>query len=488
MVSLARTVTVDTGSAGAPSTPDLVASSDFGLSSVDDITNDATPTLTGTAEAGATVTIREGATVLATTVAAGSGNWVVTTAALGDGVHNLTVTATDAAGNESAASGGLSLTIDTVHPARRRRRPTCGRLRPGRVSSDDLTNDPTPTFSGTAAAGATVLFKEGATVLGTAIADGNGDWTITSPVLGDGTHSITATAIDVAGNESPASAGLAVTIDTAAPAAPTIIGFVDDSGTTGDGRTIDTTSISPERRRPAARSRSSTEPPRSARRLRTAWCLELRHRGADARGAFLHRRDRGSRRQCQHLAGTGGDRRDPPGLRPDVPRPELRLRHPGRCRGGRAGRSVSSAGDLNGDGFADVIVGAIRGDDGGAVPARPTWCSARPPVRHADLTGRSVIDLSNVASSFTAAQGFVIQGDAAGDDAGWSVSVGGGCQWRRFRRPDRRGAIGDDGGPDAGEAYVVFGTASGFGTAVGPAAGDRPDQPHCRAGLHHPGR
>ena len=86
-----------------------------------------------------------------------------------------------------------------------------------------------------------MLLKEGATVLGTTIADGNGEWTITSPVLGDGTHSITATAIDAAGNESPASAALSVTIDTAAPAAPTIIGFVDDSGTTGDGRTIDTT-------------------------------------------------------------------------------------------------------------------------------------------------------------------------------------------------------------------------------------------------------
>ncbi|MCU0264179.1 MAG: Ig-like domain-containing protein, partial [Candidatus Nanopelagicales bacterium] len=42
----------DVTAPGAPSVPDLVAASDSGASATDDITNDATPTFVGTAEAG----------------------------------------------------------------------------------------------------------------------------------------------------------------------------------------------------------------------------------------------------------------------------------------------------------------------------------------------------------------------------------------------------------------------------------------------------
>jgi len=32
------------------------------------------------------------------------------------------------------------------------------------------------------------------------------------------------------------------------------------------------------------------------------------------------------------------------------------------------------AGDVNGDGFADLIVGAFGGDEAATMPARPMWC------------------------------------------------------------------------------------------------------------------
>ena len=49
----------------SPSTPDLVAASDSGLSSTDNITKVTTPTFTGTAEAGSTVTLYDGTAVMA---------------------------------------------------------------------------------------------------------------------------------------------------------------------------------------------------------------------------------------------------------------------------------------------------------------------------------------------------------------------------------------------------------------------------------------
>ena len=46
----------------------------------------------------------------------GSGAWSFTTAALANGAHSLTAKASDVAGNTSAASTALSVTIDTVAP------------------------------------------------------------------------------------------------------------------------------------------------------------------------------------------------------------------------------------------------------------------------------------------------------------------------------------------------------------------------------------
>ena len=62
------------------------------------MTNDNTLVLTGTAEANSTVQVYDGATLLGTVTANGSGAWSFTTAALADGGHNLTARATDAAG------------------------------------------------------------------------------------------------------------------------------------------------------------------------------------------------------------------------------------------------------------------------------------------------------------------------------------------------------------------------------------------------------
>lgn len=110
---------VDRVAPAAPPAPDLAAASDSGESSTDNITNDTTPTLTGTAEANATITVSSSVDgVLGTTPADGTGSWSFTPgAALTSGTHFITLTATDAAGNTSVASTSLTIQIDTTAPA-----------------------------------------------------------------------------------------------------------------------------------------------------------------------------------------------------------------------------------------------------------------------------------------------------------------------------------------------------------------------------------
>nr|WP_280176356.1 Ig-like domain-containing protein [Methylorubrum populi] len=208
--SVPVSVTIDTGVPAAPA---------FNVPSP---TNDPTPALTGTAEAGSTVTISSNGTVLGTTVAGADGTFSFTPAnALPDGTTNLTATARDAAGNLSPVSAAVALTIDTAAPAA------------PALASIPLTNDSTPTLTGTAEAGSTVTILNGTTVLGTTVALGNGTFAFTpTTALADGTTSLTATARDAAGNLSGASPAATVTVDTAAPTAPVITPLGPTNSTT----------------------------------------------------------------------------------------------------------------------------------------------------------------------------------------------------------------------------------------------------------------
>ncbi|MCP2671093.1 hypothetical protein NHF40_09180 [Maricaulaceae bacterium EIL42A08] len=127
-----------------------------------------------------------------------------------------------------------------------------------------------------------------------------------------------------------------------------------------------------------------------------------------------------------------------------------------------AGVSVSSAGDVNGDGYDDLIVGAYLGDDDGSNAGEAYVVFGSAAGFGVDVSGRQVIDLT----SLSAAEGFIIQGDAAGDEAGWSVSSAGDVNGDGYDDLIVGAYRGDDGGSGAGEAYVVFGSAIGFGVDV----------------------
>lgn len=106
----------DTSPPSAPSGLTLAAADDSGASGSDRITSQTSAlTITGTAEAGSTVTLRDGSTVLGTVTASSNGSFSLDIA-LSAGTHNITATATDAAGNASTASSALSITVDTSAP------------------------------------------------------------------------------------------------------------------------------------------------------------------------------------------------------------------------------------------------------------------------------------------------------------------------------------------------------------------------------------
>jgi hypothetical protein len=97
----------------------------------------------------------------------------------------------------------------------------------GLSDADNVTNDSTPRFAGTAEPRTTVRIYADGVLVGSAVAAG-GFYDISTSALSDGTHLITATTIDPAGNASAASAGLSVAIDTSAPSATTVV-FFDDA-------------------------------------------------------------------------------------------------------------------------------------------------------------------------------------------------------------------------------------------------------------------
>ena len=204
--------------------------SDTGSSSIDRITSDATLLLIGTAEASTTVTVRRtDIGDLGTAAVDGSGSWSFdyTGTTLTNALYFFRATAVDGAGNAGPGSASYRVTVDTIAPDAPSVPDLVDANDLGSSNTDNFTSVATPVFSGTAEPESVIqLFRAGGTQLGQVTAAADGSWSITSGALGDGAHSITATSTDTAGNASPTSEAVVVTIDTGAP---TITQFTDQS-------------------------------------------------------------------------------------------------------------------------------------------------------------------------------------------------------------------------------------------------------------------
>ncbi|MCS3897836.1 hypothetical protein M2171_006969 [Bradyrhizobium japonicum USDA 38] len=223
--SPALAITIDTT---APTAPVLKANSVVDTNHV---------LLSGTAEAGSSIKVYDGSTLVGTGTAGTNGSWSITTNSLSNGTHTLTTTATDVAGNVSAASQAVKPVIGTpTSPAPAAPKIASFSNDSGASATDHITNDNTLTLKGTAVANATVKVFDGTTQVGTVKADGTGNWSLTTSVLKDGDHSLTATGTDSSGKTSVASASLDVKIDTHAPDAPTM-GLYSKGGAAVGGTT-----------------------------------------------------------------------------------------------------------------------------------------------------------------------------------------------------------------------------------------------------------
>jgi len=132
----------------------------------------------------------------------------------------------------------------------------------------------------------------------------------------------------------------------------------------------------------------------------------------------------------------------------------------------RSGISVSSAGDVNGDGFDDVITG-VRYADPNGIPAAGSSYVVFGKAAGFDAT----LDLSSLDGN----NGFRLDGAAAYDSTGISVSSAGDVNGDGFADVIIGSSRADPNGNYSGSSYVVFGKASGFDATLNLSSLDSND-------------
>ncbi len=149
----------------------------------------------------------------------------------------------------------------------------------------------------------------------------------------------------------------------------------------------------------------------------------------------------------------------------------------GDAKGDVAGWSVSGAGDINGDGFADLAIGAWHGSDGGADAGEAYIVFGRSGAFGQTVVSGGTSQQILYLDTLLAGDGFIVQGDSAGDHLGRSVAFLGDINGDGFGDLAVGAPIDNVGGGlsglGSGAVYVVFGQSGGFGQTVNSGGNDR---------------
>ncbi|KAA6167896.1 Biofilm associated protein A, partial [Pseudomonas marginalis] len=219
---------VDPG-ANIPGTPSIGGASDNvgavqGPIEKGDSTDDRTPTFTGGGTPGNTIIIEDKGTPIGEVIVGEDGKWEFTPdQPLPEGEHSIIVVEKDKDGNVSNPSDEFDFIIDITAPGKSAIDAITDDFgdQTGVISPNGLTDDNTPTLSGTAEAGSTLEVFANGEKIGETLVETDGTWTFTpSPALADGEYSFTTVAVDAAGNAGLPSDPYIVTIDTTAPGKP----------------------------------------------------------------------------------------------------------------------------------------------------------------------------------------------------------------------------------------------------------------------------
>ena len=130
-----------------------------------------------------------------------------------------------------------------------------------------------------------------------------------------------------------------------------------------------------------------------------------------------------------------------------------------------SGFSVSSAGDINGDGIEDILIGAPGADNGSSNTGEAYVVFGRDTTQQG-VSFSSTFDLSTLSSG-NGANGFIIEGISQDDFAGYTVSAAGDVNGDGVDDLIVGARAADGGGEsDAGQSFVIFGRASFSETTV----------------------
>ena len=241
--SPATPVTVDTVAPTAPSITSIPENGGGGINAGE--ASDGTPVVVGLsgtgAAAGDTLTVNWGGqtvnyTLIAGDISAGSATVTVPLATLvaqGQGTFDVTARLTDAAGNAGANSTATPVTVDAAAPTATVAI-TAIATDSGTSSSDYVTNDTTLTVSGThgpLGSGEKVqVSSDGGASWADVTTSTASTWSYTDPTPHATSFTYQARIVDGAGNVGANTASQAVTIDTAAPTAPSITSIPENGG------------------------------------------------------------------------------------------------------------------------------------------------------------------------------------------------------------------------------------------------------------------